>query len=308
MKGVEEAVRLLPLGLQRHRSDAARYPARVVRFSVLLSLVSLLAACDAGGNSTGQASGLAAANAPEGEANDEESSIWTFSATRDPMTDNQIAAAATQIKGAEHNVDVEVACINGQVPRYTFTFVYKVGLAAALKEDVRRIPYTGGLETYVRYQVRIDNQPVSSQSISDPRFANKAILTGESMQSMMLGLNAVNYYPLGQTLLFRFPLYRGDETVSIDQSDPVVQKVIGPCRRVFQAKIEESKVEHARRRQELGSQVDSPAYDDPLARLHRSEEGNRRAAAAIFRAADQAAADRAEEDSKSESENDVQPE
>lgn len=155
-----------------------------------------------------------------------ETSAWTFSAGTDPMTDVSSQYAQARLVGANFDFDAQIACNSTGTVSYEFSAFDKAGHAAEMRSEFGQggIFSEGGLT--IPFYLRLDRHPYMLMS-SPATYNNQVTFDANPYQIAARAKDVL--LPKASRILIRFMLRSGEETIEVDQTDPVLKRVVQPC-------------------------------------------------------------------------------
>jgi hypothetical protein len=154
-----------------------------------------------------------------------ESSGWTARTQTDPMSDTTIASAEARLTGDRFDVEAKVMCKAGADSVYEFKVFDKQGDPAHVRSRILpRPPYSQISD----FELRLDMAEAESVVSDEVRYSNVLTFSSQGaplLRDMHLGDRVVQ----ANTVMVKLALSQGDQIVTIDQTNPVVRSVIGPC-------------------------------------------------------------------------------
>lgn len=168
---------------------------------------------------------------------------WVVSQAKDPMTDRVTTTASTTLDGTIADIRFAISCSDAGSLEYDASSYDDDGNPVAMRTEIN-----GNLDPAVPLEVRADQKPAVSVPTIDPRYSNEVVIQSEPVPSTVSesrladdgALTLVDGLSLAQRLTFAFHLEHGDETIAIDQSDPALSGVLGPCIRQRKAQFQQA--------------------------------------------------------------------
>jgi hypothetical protein len=164
-------------------------------------------------------------------------SAWTSDAGIDPITENNFIKSATEIKGEQFDLNVEINCeIGGEDTELSikFTTFDKQAEGVNISRNENRasiIVNSDGEKKVVSNETRFSNQA----EYNEYAFDHNGSILGSLRQIESGGL-----LPLNKSLVVRIPLVSGEGTWEIPISDPEPQRAIRACRQEFRQVLAEA--------------------------------------------------------------------
>lgn len=147
-------------------------------------------------------------------------SSWTVSTSSDPMTDAVKHVATASFPSDLGRVEVAISCDNEGNSNYE---------ARSFDKDEKPLPMETDIVNFaagIPFDLRINGGKPMSLRMSQPRYTNVV-----DFQPGFLPLIQPGMHSLAQAakLMLQLHLDGGDQTIAIDQGDPVLKTMVKPC-------------------------------------------------------------------------------
>ncbi len=165
-------------------------------------------------------------------------SQWALADATDPMTDEQIISANRQFEIDGFLIDASIACrpSSGTI---TYTFTTFNADATTPADFVVQLAGSSRIVALHEAEFRADSAAARKLQNGDPRYSN--IFEVKDSEFQKLGS--------AQRLTVKLHLQQGEPVVRIEQTDPVVNNVLGRCAKAATAIEEQRQAEAARPRE-----------------------------------------------------------